>query len=405
MYINSKCGMGQNKSFYVILITILYNGCVNLSMASEWYVSPWINLSMGYNDNIRLNNSAGKSSSILTYVSPEVTLGKESETSSLELSAKVDFKRYYSIHELDTDNKYLNFKGEKSYDLSKISAAISYSNDTTLEYFIDDIGKSDTKLTRRENKTFDPVWSIGISELTKLRLGYTINSIRYPDVGTIYSDYEIKTYSASIQHKLNESAGMFFNVYSSKYFQGLTSRTTNINYNGITIGASYNISKLFIVSGSLGQQDSDTETIVTQIVPSIRLNTNSKTNLYSLDLERKFELTVLKISYSLSSTPDSLSRLNERNEIKFKLSHRLSARSSISLNSRYFVQKVADSSDTSGDRSYLSINPVYDFKLSKKSRLRASYQYQKIDVTVNNNSETSNSFMFTYSYNWGKIKI
>jgi len=389
----------------VIASNILFFGCIKAGIADEWYLQPGIKFNMGYSDNIRLDSSDKFNTSFSSLISPELVLGIENETSKLSLYSRVDFKRYYSIHEFDTDNQYMNLQGSKYFELSQINGGLSYKRDTTLEEFIDDTGNVDTKLNRRETTTADPRWTYSLSELTQVSLGTRFTTTHYPSNNAINSDYEVNTFSVSLNYQWKQPILFFINADRSKYHQDSLSRFTRIDYDGLTFGTIYNMSERLRVTGSVGQQKSDSQTIMKQSIPVEFQRNKSKSNLYSLELVNKFDVGSYKIRYNLSITPDSQGRLNDRNELSFNINNMLSEKASIDVNTRYFIQEATDSNDKSADREYFSVMPIYTYKISEHMKVSGSYQYQEINFTLSNTVERSNSFLVTYSYTFDKFKI
>jgi len=398
MYINKTILLAVS-----FILTFLF--FVKSSNATEWYMEPKISTQTGYNNNIRLDINTDDDASWMFFVSPEAKIGGHDLAWEIDVSAKVNFKRYFSLGNFDTNNLNMGMHAAHNNERQRLAFDYTYYRDSTLENFIDNTGRLDVRTRRNEKYVYKPTWTYQLNERVVLNVSATHTVYDFEENDTINTDYKIDTLSGALQYQWSQPVSLSLSAYSSDYKQSTALTGTTIKYEGYNFGFTYNYDETTNIVASLGQQYASSQQSVTTFGVTTQEDTKSKTDLYNLQINTESELTNYGASYSSQVVEDSQGNLNNRDEINFNVSHRLSELESLGLSGRYFTQEVISNAHDENDRVFWSISPAYIYQYSRKTRMKFIYTHMESKYRSNSEAAYSDEFMFILEYNLDKVSF
>jgi len=398
MYINKTILLAVS----FILTSILF---IKSSNAAEWYMEPKISTQAGYNNNIRLDLNTDDDASWMFFVSPEAKIGGHDLSWEMDVSAKVDFKRYSSFDNFDTNNLNMSIHTAHNTERQRLTLDYTLYRDTTLENFIDNTGRLDVRAHRNETSEYKPTWTYQLNERAVLNASGTHTVHDFEEDDPVNTDYKVDTLSAALQYQWSQPISLSLSAFSSDYKQNTVTTGTSINYEGYNLGFNYKYDEMTNIVASLGQQYSNTHKSEIAFGLTTQADTKSKSDLYNLTINTKYELTNYSASYSSQVVGDSQGNLNNRDEISLNVGHRLSELGALGLSGRYFTQETISKANDANDRIFWSISPAYIYQYSRQSRLKFVYTHMESEYKLNNEAAYSDGFMFILEYNLDKVSL
>lgn len=391
------------------------------AQAAEWVAEPSVNLRGEYDDNFRLT-SAAHNDVWGTILDPRLTLSRRSELWKINAAGRIRAANYTGDDGLDTVDNFFDLNMKRQLERGSLQASASLANDTTLQNEELDI---DTGITvnqiDRTQKNIEFTGQYMFTESTWLEASVALHKIEY-DGGEQYGllDYEYSTPGVQIIHQLNPKTQVFsiLNHTTVKY-------ENNSNLESITdslqIGASYDITETWNVSGSIGNRRTRTsESVPTGTVrPGFEIlfpyvydlvdvprDSESTGLVYDARLSRQLESGHLNLSASQEVTPSSTGTDTETTRIGIDGLHRFDAKLSGILAVSYYQSSTVGGVTTRADNDRYRISPSLSWNMDEDLVLNAGYAYTRIkrDAASDDNVD-SNAVYIGLGYTWPRMAI
>jgi len=383
---------------------------VSFIQAAEWNIGGSINQEMSYDDNLRMQTGADKSSSFIYEFLPQ--LNARYRAGNAGLAATVGYGVEVYTNELEATRQKIDTSVTGSYQTEKINYALtaSYHNQPARNIAAEDTGNFNSNAARES-------WSISPSIVYTIGVQDSLNaSVQYSE--SLYSDEDITLINSSN----NDNSNIGFNLgwshrWSEKYTSTLSSNfsfyksegsarnTKNKSYS-VTLGNSYTFNESWNTYLDVGYRYTGSEN--SQL--GFTVDHTSQGFLINLALNYTGEVLSSGLSFSQSITPDGNGQLNQRSGVEFNVSYQLTETISSQLSSQYQKTKSISTLLLNNDRSNITASAAISWKITPFIFLKTSYSYrwqeeQALINTANNNTAQSNRIMLTLGYNWQDLTL
>ncbi len=417
------------------------------ALAAAWTLTPELNLRSGYDDNLSLTpegtiNGVAREANggVKTNASVAMEVATLTAISELRARGRADFISYAQEEtvlrgteeqeKLDSeDNQYIDVVGrykltsindigasfslERKYtgtgdrDFFGRDAANAVAGDQSDELNIDtDIGVSREQV-RRERILFEPYWSVGLTQNTRLRLEYRYDDAVYGAGAALarLRDFTRHRASVRLEHSLSETSRAFFSIDGGAYetdkltvvdevdgvnvVRELNSR--NVDEIAARFGYRYNFSPISVLGFNLGvRQLSFDQVDLDNAESDSDEDVGAIVRVFG---EYRGELTRYTANIGRTITPSGSGGLVESDTLQFDFSRSLSPRFELRFESEYIGNtSVGDADDGRGDRDYVRISPMLRWNWTPEWSVDLAYEYEWEERNINTDIESGKTF-------------
>jgi hypothetical protein len=334
------------------------------SAGSDWAVSPRINISEEYNDNILFDREKQELDDWVTYVTPGVEGTYRTEKLSLSLDSSLGIEKYIDYDEYDTTDH--NHRMALSCALSKtlgLKAGGYFREDTTLESELAEEGLLVRREDRRKfggNLGFTYVFSTRVS----ISGGWTRRYTEYPDDPWYYDDRLGDTLDLAPQYVLSPKTKLFLQMEYTKTEYDTQINDSITNYN-IKPSFHHEFAEDYYVSGGAGYRYTEHETVIW----------DEDTDGFVFDLS--FHRNWKKASMTLLASRDQYSSVDlrsvERDRLTLRGTYRLGARLRTSVAATFRRNRV----ERGEDYDYYTLSPSVSYVLTPTIILKGYADYSE----------------------------
>lgn len=389
--------------------------------AAEWVAEPSVTLRGEYDDNIRLT-SLDHDDVWGTIVDPSLKLSRRTELWDLNATGRVRAAWYSGDDDLDTVDNFLDLAAERRFERGSLEASAGLANDTTLqnEYLDIDTGLVINQIDR-SRRSARLAGQYMFTEATWVEASVDYSQVEYDD-GLRYGllDYDYLTPGLRIVHQLNPTTQVF-GILSHARVDYDTASELESKTDSLQLGAAYDITEVWKVSGSIGTRRTETSSLVPNAVPRPGLEflfpfiydvvyetRDSETTglVYDASLTREFETGSLKLSASRSIVPSSTGSDTETTRFDLNGTRRFSAQLWAQLAVSYYRSDTVGDIRTRADLDRYRIAPSLTWKLDRDLSLRAGYAYTHVkrDVAVDDTADSNMAFV-SLGYSWPRLSM
>ncbi|MFA7387179.1 MAG: outer membrane beta-barrel protein [Thiohalobacteraceae bacterium] len=408
---------------YLALLTAL---AVSVPVsAAEWVAEPAVSVRGEYDDNIRLTTAEHDSVWGLV-LEPRLDLSRRSELWDLSTRARVRASQYPDEDQLDTTDAFLDIASKRRFERGAIEASVGVADDTTLQNEFLDI---DTGLTANQIDRMRTSARLAgeymFTEKTWLELSTSYSKVDY-DNGERYGllDYDYLTPAARLIHQLNPKTQVF-GIYSYSKADYDTGTELESKTHSLQLGAAYDITERWNISGSIGSRRTETSSVVTRLVAptpgleflcgflfpcdTILVPRDSKSTgvVYDANLTREFETGSIKLSASQSIIPTSTGTDSESTQIGLTGIRNFSTKLRTQLAISYLESATVGGTTTRADTERYRIAPSLTWRLDEALSLNAGYTYTRIkrDYSRRSNTADGNLVFVSLAYAWPRMAM
>ena len=343
-------------------------------------ITPDINASIGYDDNVLFSSSEEVSESYGA-LRPNLSCRYLSDNVNIGLGTYMDIIRYEENRELDTENYRLNLDGiYKMSTRMNISGRVSYLKDVTLkdENLDSDLEEGDRVIEWENEERYN-----GGGSLT-----YRISSIY--DIGLNYNyqkiDYESDTNIDRDAHTWNVPINRWFNDRLDKitlrpYYSRIeTKENVSVDYFNLSAGWTHIFSETLSMRNYVGYG----YTVQKQ---------NGQDDIYrsasvDLNITNTGEYLSFNIGLGNSIGIDSQGDVNEVDKIYLNLSKRLKERLKLNLSASIYASRPQEEY-SQVDSVYYEVGPSINYDIAERKIISLRYRYQnEEDRTLSEDQET-----------------
>ena len=355
---NSALRMSVGMSLFIVANAHAFN----------WESEYGVNITAGYDDNIRLSASNELDTSF-TRLGLSASAEGSSELTSLKLSVGINGDSYSnsSVDDQTTGGLSLNLNNQSERRQSNLQ--VSFQTEPTIETELLDSGVivDGTRDTLRVS----PGMSYQVSERNSVSINFGFTDVSYEIIPL--TDYQNSSVALGWRYRLHETSDFSTNLSVSHYEPVNAAGTDTGN---LSLGYNVRKSETTTYSFSVGYSDVDgPANQQTGLTFSVGINNiRDERNIFSLTATHSFQASGLGV-------------VREEDRIGLSWTHAFSER----------LQGVL-SSDFVGtdDRDYFEIQPSVGYRLSENASISGNYRFRKEDSTTGD--AESNSVSVTLSY-------
>ena len=388
--------------------------------AAEWVAEPAVTLRGEYNDNIRLT-TAEHDSVWGVILEPSLDLSRHSELWDLSASGRVRASQYPDEDQLNTTDHFLDIASERRFERGAIEASVGVADDTTLqnEYLDFDTGLTVNQIDRMRTSA-RLAGEYLFTETTWLELSTSYSKTAY-DNGERYGlrDYDYLTPAVRLIHQLNPKTQVF-GTYSYSKVDYDTSAELASKTHAVQLGASYDITERWNISGSIGSRRTETSAVVPEAVPCpapfdflacgvdyVPRDSQSTGLVYDARLTREFETGSIEVSAEQSVVPSSLGTDTESTRIGLTGVHRFSTKLWAQLAVSYLDSSTVGGTTTRADIERYRVAPSLTWRLDEALTLKAGYTYRRVErgALQRDSTADSNLVFVSLGYAWPRMAM
>lgn len=389
--------------------------------AAEWVAEPSVRLDGKYNDNIRLTQ-LDHNSVWGTVLDPRLKLSRRSELWDVNASGRLLASRYTGEDGMNAVDSFLDIAAKRRLERGSWDISASQVNDSTLrdEILDPDIGLTTVQVDRT-NRSLRIAGQYLFAEDTWLLASIDYNTASY-DQGEYFglTDYDYLTPSLRVVHQLDPQLQLFGILSHSQTdydtFSNQTSKTDNLQ-----LGAAYDITETWKISGSVGNRRTTTSDTVANAVirpgfedlyplvydlvylPRDRESTGL---VYDTSLTHKLETGSLNLSGTRSVTPSSTGTDTDSTRVAFLGTRNLNAKLYARLAVSYHQSSAVGGTTTRANNRQYRITPGLTWRLDEYLALNAGYAYTQVKRSVDgSNNADSNAVFVGIEYTWPQISV
>lgn len=392
--------------------------------AAEWIAEPAITARHEYNDNVNLSiypQNAVRGS----FLTPSLDFGVNTSVSQVSGGVSATQRRYSGQAGLDRDDKASRLSA--AYQTERNTWQLGASRSLT-SYLATDLITSDTGVaqaqSQTETKSITPSWTWKYSERTLFQAMYQISDVSYENTqsASLYN-YDYRSATVSLSNQISQLNRVFVSGGYSSF------RVPNTGFDSDTRSLQVGATRIFspttqgTLQAGLRSTESFTrggnpiltpfstvidgkvvdvyvQTGVTQ--DSLRKNTSS---IFSGNLERKFEKTLVRFSVNRTLSPSGSGGQTELDTVSFNLKDPLSPRWMLSVNANGQKTRAFEGNITNRGLTYYDFSPGIDWQWLRALNVGINYRYAHVNRENENAAADSHSVSLTLIYRPLKMSI
>jgi len=346
--------------------------------AAEWYFIPTAKERIEYNNNRRLRVTDQQSAwgSIFNF---NARIGVQTPRSQVELTPAYRSQRWKGEAGLDDDDNFIGFSARHNTERSLFSLSGKYQKDTTGTSELEETGRVQTSVSRRDFK-FGPSWRYQLTQRLQLELGGNYSDTAYGE-GTRFVDSTYKSYSVSGRYSLSPRTGLSVAVSRSNFER--PSILTATDTEGIQLGFNHQFTQRWGMSLSAGPRKTETSTPLLGKV-------SGKSNLVNAGVYGNYENTSLSFTFSRSDYPTSNGELEERESLGVTVGHQFTDTLEANFSGR--KDSVAES------REMMNSSLSLRWKLARAWSVEGAMAFRSVDQAGETGEAKSSAVMLTIAY-------
>lgn len=362
--------------------------------AREWYVQPDVTLRLEADDNLllRVDDSDDvfglRASFFADY-------GTRTEASEINFTTSVDVYQYWGQDNLDRVN--VNW-GEQSHfqitERSKIGLDAAYVRDNSITSELDVTGLTQDPIPR-DMFNLAPHWSYSLTELQFIETKYRHQEVTYDNTGVNTSLINYKTDSINFSYLYQWREDLqFFVAFGSLWYQVSNFDRDIQNYN-VNAGLDYRYSETLNVNFMAGVRFSSSQSNFN----GLQIEDSTIGSVFSLGLQKQFELGSLSMSYSRDISPSGAGELLQVDRFQVNSSYDLTAHLVVSLGAGV---NITDSDNDQG-RTYYFVEPQLSWQFSRYMSMSGAYRFRMQEYDNRDGNAISNGVFMSLHYQWDQF--
>lgn len=423
----------KTKRLLPVLVVFSHN-----CHAFDWLFEPNFGASERYTDNLRMQINPTRDNFITT-LSPGVMLGYMAENHGLNATFKWNELIYHGESDLNFSEKIASINENYSGERFKVGISARYAEQSTINTQLDIDGTGNLQIQiPKTTRSVSPNFTYNLTEKDSLQLSYNYTDVGFTkqqglNAAGSFSDYSNQQYSSTLTHSFSERFSLnvtgSYSLFSSSrenppgtsivgplsfpVTSGFNQKATTFNYQA---GFQYAYDERTRLSLSAGVRDTTTDvdsfqnidfqgSPVSALFPAQPTVTSrsSKTsgNVFSANLDRKFDWGSLDISAGRQLTPASTGGQRNTTNFSASLKYNLAERWTTGVTATYLLSESATTSTTStvsNNRTYITLSPNIRWKWTPEINLELSYSYRQQQFESLNQTSVGNNLQLQFSY-------
>lgn len=386
--------MTNTYLIWPLLLVAQFNS--SLAYAGEWTLTPKVNPSFEYDDNVLMRTSNERGSSIIE-VSPSLETQFETEKLSFTSDVGYNVQRYSSLSYLNESNPFVNLKLGETLERASWAVSAKYNKDSTRNNAADDTGDFTTQ-SIVTTRSVSPSYSYLLTERDTISLSGQYSERTYST--NDYGDNETYNLALNWLRRYSEKLSYGINFSSRNYKSDSASVSTDSDDYSLSLTLDYLFNEQLTVSGSVGARYVNGEQNYSDV--GIR-HYSDLGQFLDIKLNKSLERDRLSLGLSRTVSPSSTGQVNEIDKISVSYSHDITEKLVGNLNSSYQETRSATEEDND-KRENIDFTSSLNWHVDEKLQLKLSYKYRK-QTQTNRDDADSNRIMLSLDYNWDDYSL
>lgn len=350
--------------------------------AADWSFDPRITLNAETDDNNRLTSVPGQEIEVAgAEVDAQFTLQAETPRSTFRLVPRIRGTFYPDDGDEETDNQFLRAAYEYRGERSELIFDADYSRRETLGRYLpdiiddndnlgepgegEDLGNSPA-LNRQERFAVTPGVSFELTERTTLELGVGYLDVTFDEqVADDREDYNNMSADAGLRFDLSPTKSLTVRARAAQYEPDDDVSTDSQALELEWSNRVSETSRVFVRGGSNRVEEIDA-------LGNSGWNTGFSGGA---GVQWSFEVTQVFFDVDRDLDPNASGRLVERDQLRFRLSRRLSPVTTLRLVARGVRDGKTNNLDVFQEREYVAASVGFEWRMTRQFALGGGYEY------------------------------
>jgi len=353
------------------------------AVGANWTVTPSLQLTVDYDDNVRLE-TVSPGSVVETTIIPEASINRSTERSDVTIDATGSYATFSGSGSQDLDG------GDVILDLSayrdnsertRIGLDGEYIRDSTLTSELETTGEVQER-RRRDFAFIMPYWTYAISESSSIKFGYEYTDVSYDNPTSLnLFDYDLNALSATLTRQASEETE-FFGTLEGARLEAPDKPEKN-DYGSLELGVTRRFSPTLSGFVAVGGLSGDADVASN----GVRMSKDISEGLFRAGINRKIPVGELSAEIGRYVEPSGRGLLRRTDRIRVRLKRRLSPTTTFTL-----TAVILEGQDVVGtdriEREFYSIKPKISWLVTPTWSLEGAYRYRDQNSPENADSNT-----------------
>ena len=408
-----------SDNFPLIVIGVFASLAIpNIVGAAEWTAEPAVTVRREYHDNINLSTQP-QSSVLGTIVQPNLDLGMKTPAWLVAAGVSVTQRRYSGgASALDQDDTTLIISTVHWAERSSWQLNASHLKTSLLtgDQINSDTGVVQTQ-RQSETKSISPGWTWLQSETSQLQIQYLWSEVSYGNSQNVgLFDYRYQSASATYTKHLSERNQVFVTGGYSRFDVPLTGFRSDTGNAQVGITRRFSETTIGTLQAGLRNTESFTRggnpiytrfsTIVDGQIVDVLVqtgvtqdSTDQKTStVYSGNLERKYEKSIVKMGLSSALSPSGSGGQAEQYSYYASFSNPLTERLTLAVDGNVVKTRNFQGNITNSELTYYEFNSGLDWQWMRDLSLNLRYRHSRAKRIFETTAADSNAIYLSLIY-------
>ncbi|MBV1907498.1 MAG: outer membrane beta-barrel protein [Pseudomonadales bacterium] len=373
----------------------------------EWGITPSAQLQTEYDDNVRMSTD-NANDAFITTATGQVRLQRITETSAISATAGLSFLKYSGVNNLDDqDMQFLDLNLSKKQERAQFRLNGSYRRDLMLRRSsfiqgvddllsnsdpqedteiipddleeIPDLDDAATRLQiRRERVRVQPSVRWQFSERLNGNIAISHSSLSYGRAAQLVGlrDNNSQTGKLTLSRRMSDKNTLSVSTSIRLFDPDRNAKSQNYELRTIL---NHQYSERSQIGVQIGVRR-------TKVDASANRPSSKDTGFtFRVNGSRSYQRTHVRASAERSILPNSFGQLVEADRLSLGVTHKISARADLLLDTRAYTTDSGSSSNTDDGqkRKFLQLSPTIQYRLTPTFNMNLAYKYTWVDRAQN----------------------
>ena len=389
------------------LLAVFWDGG---ALAAEWTIGGGVQERIEFDDNVRLVTE-NKEQAFGSTTTLDLNVEARTPTSALHATVGLGKTVFIGAEGSDSFDQHLGVGGQHRTQRVTLSANAGFDRETTRTSEIIDTGRTDVD-AERTGLTLGASVAYRASRLDSITVSSNFSDVSFDsdtDSGSGgLTDY--RTYGGSVSWSRPLTPRIDLNVsLTASRFETRSGRQEESNSYGVDIGLTRALLENLEYRGSIGVTHVSTdsqELVGGSLVSRQRTSTGFNTDS---GVSYTFERTTIRANVATGFSPSARGEVVERSRVGAGVDHRLTPRITLFVDGSFqrdtSQRDTSTTSDTTGDRTFWSVEPGVRWAFLPNWTASASYRYRSSDAGDTGERAVSNAVFATVAYQMKALKV
>lgn len=396
------------------LLVVFWDGG---ALAADWTIGGGVQERIEFDDNVRLVTE-NKEQAFGSTTTLDLNVEARTPVSTLNATVGLGQTVFFGAEDLDSFDQHLAAGGEHRTQRVTLSANAGFDRETTRTSEIIDTGRTDVD-EDRTSLTLGASVAYRASMLDSITLSSNFSDVSFDGGSGELTDFrtggltDYRTYGGSVSWSRPLTARIDMNAsLTASRFETQSGRQEDqeeSNWYSVDIGLTRALLENLEWRGSIGVTHVSTdfqELVGGSLVSRQRTSTGFSTDSgVSYTLER----TTIRANVASGFSPSARGEVVERGSVGARVDHRLTPRITLFVDGSFQTdisqRDTSTTSDTTGDRTFWSVEPGVRWAFLPNWTASASYRYRSDDVDDTGDRAVSNAVFATVAYQMKALKV